>query len=67
MGQDEEFTLTACLPNLESSEIESKIKNVQDHCGWNLKVSPNLKEFQSPDFEELMTLRMIDPDGYFRY
>ncbi len=67
LEKDGVFTLTACLPNPQVSTVESKIKNLKDHCGWDLKISPTVQELPPPTFEELMTLRLIDPDGHFRY
>jgi len=42
-----------------------KIRNVKDNCGWELKVSPKVAEIAPPTWEELMTLRIIDPDGNY--
>ncbi|MFC1966458.1 hypothetical protein ACFLWI_05890 [Chloroflexota bacterium] len=66
LGDDEEFSLTACLPNSKFPTLEEKIEDVKENCGWELRVAPKFKETPPPTFEELMTLRLLDPDGLFR-
>ena len=66
LGDDEEFSLTACLPNSNFPTMNEKIENVKTHCSWELKVAPKIEEIFPPTFEELMTLRLIDPNGLSR-
>ena len=62
LGDDEAFSLTACLPNPNLPTLEEKISNIKENCGWELKVALGVKEIPPPTFEELMTLRILDPD-----
>ena len=66
LGDNEEFSLTGCLPNPKFLSLEDKIRNIKQNCGWELKVSPGVTEVSPPTYEELMTLRIIDPDGIYR-
>ena len=66
LGDDEEFSLTGCLPNPKLKSLDGKIRNIKENCGWALKVSPDVTEIVPPTYEELMTLRIIDPDGIYR-
>ncbi len=63
----DEFTLVACLPTPGASGLAEKIRRTKDNCGWELKVSPKVKELAPPSFNELMTIRLFDPDGYYRH
>ena len=67
LGEDDEFTLTACLPHPNFPSLKEKIENVRLNCGWELKVAQKVEEISPPSFEELMILRLIDPDDYFRH
>ena len=66
LGDDEELTLTEYFPSLKSASPEQCVKEVKDSCGWELKVAPQVTEVLPPTFEELMTLRLLDPEGFFR-
>ncbi|MFC1925401.1 CoA-transferase [Chloroflexota bacterium] len=61
----EELVLTGYFPNPKLSNLEEIIEDIKKGCGWNLKVSPKLEEIAPPGFEELMTLRLLDPKGLF--
>jgi acyl CoA:acetate/3-ketoacid CoA transferase beta subunit len=66
LGDDAEFILTGCLPNSKFKYLDEKIRNIKENCGWELKVSPQVAEISSPTYEELMTLRILDPDSIYR-
>jgi acyl CoA:acetate/3-ketoacid CoA transferase beta subunit len=66
LGGDKEFSLTGCLANPKFPSLEDKIRNIRENCGWDLKVSSTVTEIAPPTYEELMTLRIIDPDGIYR-
>jgi len=66
LGDDEEFSLTACLPSTEFATTEQKIRKIKESCGWELRVAPKVEELPLPTFEELMILRILDPDGIYR-
>jgi acyl CoA:acetate/3-ketoacid CoA transferase alpha subunit/acyl CoA:acetate/3-ketoacid CoA transferase beta subunit len=65
LERDGEFVLTGCLPNEACPSLGEKIKNVKNHCGWELKISDNIKEPDPPSLDELKIIRMLDPEGYF--
>lgn len=62
--EDKELCLTGYF---SANDItgEKRIREVIENCGWELKVSPEIKEISPPTFEELITLRLLDPKGYF--
>jgi acyl CoA:acetate/3-ketoacid CoA transferase alpha subunit/acyl CoA:acetate/3-ketoacid CoA transferase beta subunit len=66
LGEDKEFSLTGCLPIQKFPSLDEKIRNIRENCGWELKVSPQVAEIAPPTWEELMTLRIIDPEGIYR-
>ena len=41
------------------------VEDIKKGCGWTLKVAPRLEEVSPPSFDELMTLRLLDPNGLF--
>ena len=57
-----EFMLTEYFPRHGISENE-RIKQIIDSWGWELKVSPDVKEVSQPTTEELGLLHSLDPDG----
>lgn len=66
LGEDEEFTLTGLHLNGWLSSLEEKIKAVRKNCGWDLKVSPDVRQMDPPKVEELAMIRCFDPDGLYR-
>jgi acyl CoA:acetate/3-ketoacid CoA transferase alpha subunit/acyl CoA:acetate/3-ketoacid CoA transferase beta subunit len=66
LGKDEEFTLTGLHLNGQLSSLEEKIKAVRKNCGWDLKVSPDVKEMDPPKVEELAMIRCFDSEGLYR-
>jgi acyl CoA:acetate/3-ketoacid CoA transferase alpha subunit/acyl CoA:acetate/3-ketoacid CoA transferase beta subunit len=60
-----EFVLSGCLPNKDFPLLEEKVQNLKEHCGWELKVSDNIKDIDPPKLEELQIIRMLDPEGHF--
>lgn len=64
LGCDNDFSLTGCFstPNIRR---DKEIEEIRKECGWQLKVSPNLSEIPAPDRDELLALRLLDPEGYF--
>jgi len=66
LGDDAEFSLTGVLPNARFKTMDEKISNIKENCGWELKVSPLVTEIAPPNYEELMILRILDPDGIYR-
>jgi acyl CoA:acetate/3-ketoacid CoA transferase alpha subunit/acyl CoA:acetate/3-ketoacid CoA transferase beta subunit len=66
LGDDKEFSLTGCLANTKFKSLPEKINNIKENCGWELQVSPAVTEISPPTYEELTTLRILDPDGIYR-
>jgi acyl CoA:acetate/3-ketoacid CoA transferase alpha subunit/acyl CoA:acetate/3-ketoacid CoA transferase beta subunit len=60
---DGELTLTSYFPRLPSRE--ENIKKIKEICGWELKIAADLKEISPPTEEELIMLRLLDPEGLF--
>jgi len=65
LGDDAEFTLTAYFEDQTSPDKAAAIDQIQQQCGWNLKMADNVAKFPLPDVRDLATLRAFDPDRYF--
>jgi len=65
IGGDETFTLTAYIPSEPKQTAEEAIAAIRNKVGWDLKVSPDLKEAQPAAREEVTLLRLFDPKGFF--
>jgi acyl CoA:acetate/3-ketoacid CoA transferase alpha subunit/acyl CoA:acetate/3-ketoacid CoA transferase beta subunit len=65
LGQDKEFTLVQYFPTTEPVSQEKRIKQIKDNCGWDLKISPEIKEALPPTIDELILLRVLDPKKEF--
>jgi len=66
LGDEDELTLTRLHFNPELSTMDEKINAVREKCGWDLKVSPDIRETTRPEIEELAMIRCFDPDGLYR-
>jgi acyl CoA:acetate/3-ketoacid CoA transferase beta subunit len=64
-GDKEEFILTHYLTTPEPLTPEQRIRKVKDNCGWELEISPSIKESLAPTMEELTILRLLDPKREF--
>ena len=60
-----------CLQTAVSDLVESKIldlngriKETKENCGWNLKVLSAVEDIPWPAVNELAILRALDPKGY---
>jgi acyl CoA:acetate/3-ketoacid CoA transferase beta subunit len=62
---EEEFTLIACLPDKKSSSIQESINKITGQCSWDLKIKSDIQMFSPPTKEEIMGLRIFDPQHYF--
>ena len=54
-----ELRLAACLPDSKTPSLEDRIKQVQDNCGWPLKLADKVKEVAKPTPDELKLLRWL--------
>ena len=64
-GKNNEFVLTEYFPVPELSQQDDIIKRINDNCGWEVKVSKDIKVASIPEREELMELRALDPKRVF--
>jgi len=55
----QELRLAACLPAPKLSSLADKIKQVQENCGWSLRLTNNIKEIDKPTPDELRLLRWL--------
>jgi acyl CoA:acetate/3-ketoacid CoA transferase alpha subunit/acyl CoA:acetate/3-ketoacid CoA transferase beta subunit len=65
IGGEETFTLTTYIPSKPKQAVEEAIARIKAKVGWELKVSPNLKEAQPIAKEEVTLLRLFDPKGFY--
>jgi len=63
LGDDDEFTLTACLPNGQSPTLEARVRKIKETCGWEIKVAADVVDVSLPTEEELQWLRLLDSHG----
>jgi acyl CoA:acetate/3-ketoacid CoA transferase alpha subunit/acyl CoA:acetate/3-ketoacid CoA transferase beta subunit len=55
----DELHLVACFPNPHAPSLEDRIKEIRNHCGWDLKTAPVIDEVPRPSPEELQMLRWL--------
>ncbi|MCJ7670059.1 MAG: hypothetical protein MUO61_06045 [Dehalococcoidia bacterium] len=65
VGGEETFTLTTYIPSKPKQAVKEAIAGIKEKVGWELKVSPNLKEAQPVAKEEVTLLRLFDPKGFY--
>jgi acyl CoA:acetate/3-ketoacid CoA transferase alpha subunit len=65
IGGEETFTLTTYIPSKPKQAVREAIAGIEEKVGWELKVSPNLKEAQPAAKEEVTLLRLFDPKGFY--
>ncbi|MEJ2739902.1 MAG: CoA-transferase [Dehalococcoidia bacterium] len=58
-----ELHLAACFPDPHFSGMNEQIKQIQDNCGWLLKLNNDIHEVQKPTSEELALLRRLLPSN----
>jgi acyl CoA:acetate/3-ketoacid CoA transferase alpha subunit/acyl CoA:acetate/3-ketoacid CoA transferase beta subunit len=63
---EKEMVLTGIHFNDQKDSLEEKIRAVKQNCGWELKVSSDVKEMSPPEMEELAMIRCFDPEGLYR-
>jgi acyl CoA:acetate/3-ketoacid CoA transferase beta subunit len=57
-----EFVLTAVY----DADTTAAARECRERCGWDLRVARELKTLDAPTTEEIRTLRVFDPKGWFR-
>jgi len=65
IGGEETFTLTTYIPSQPKQAVKEAVAGIEEKVGWELKVSPNLKEAQPVAKDEVTLLRLFDPKGFF--
>jgi acyl CoA:acetate/3-ketoacid CoA transferase alpha subunit/acyl CoA:acetate/3-ketoacid CoA transferase beta subunit len=65
VGGEDTFTLTTYIPFRPKQTVEEAMAEIADRVGWELKVSPDLKEAQLAAKEEVTLLRLFDPKGFY--
>jgi acyl CoA:acetate/3-ketoacid CoA transferase alpha subunit/acyl CoA:acetate/3-ketoacid CoA transferase beta subunit len=55
----DELHLIACFPDSHGRSLEEKVKEIRNHCGWDLKTAPVVEEVSRPNPEELQLLRRL--------
>jgi acyl CoA:acetate/3-ketoacid CoA transferase alpha subunit/acyl CoA:acetate/3-ketoacid CoA transferase beta subunit len=58
-GPQDEFHLIACFPGSHGQSLQERIKEIRNHCGWDLKTAPVVEEVPKPSPEELQLLRWL--------
>jgi acyl CoA:acetate/3-ketoacid CoA transferase alpha subunit/acyl CoA:acetate/3-ketoacid CoA transferase beta subunit len=59
LNPQDELQLVACFPNAHRQTLEDRIKEIKNHCGWDLKTAAVIEEVPRPSPEELRLLRWI--------
>jgi acyl CoA:acetate/3-ketoacid CoA transferase alpha subunit/acyl CoA:acetate/3-ketoacid CoA transferase beta subunit len=59
------FTLTSYIPSRPGQTAAEAVAAIKEKVGWELKVSPNLREAPSVAREEVTLLRLFDPKGFY--
>jgi len=62
---DNEFTLTKYSISPNFSSEEETVRNIREHCGWDLKVAGVLEKLSPPTRDELRLLRVFDPNRFY--
>lgn len=55
----DELHLVACFPDRLGRTMEERIKEIRNHCGWDLKAAAKVEEVPGPSAEELRLLKWI--------
>jgi acyl CoA:acetate/3-ketoacid CoA transferase alpha subunit/acyl CoA:acetate/3-ketoacid CoA transferase beta subunit len=55
----DELNLAACFQNPQRQSLEERVREVRNHCGWDLKTAPVVEEVPGPTPEELKLLRWL--------
>ena len=47
-------------------DIDAAVREAREQCGWELRVARKVGREEPPTRQELLTLRLMDPRGWFR-
>lgn len=56
------FRLAAVVPDGTSTSLPEQVERIRARCGWPLEVSPEVAWDERPGDDELLALRLYDPD-----
>ena len=65
IGGEETFALTTYIRSEPKQTVREVVARIKEEVGWELEVSPNLKEAQPVAKEDVTLLRLFDPRGFF--
>lgn len=57
-----EFTLVGLVPDGTPFSIGNKLEQIKNNCGWDIRISESILQSENPTDEELLTLRLLDPE-----
>jgi acyl CoA:acetate/3-ketoacid CoA transferase alpha subunit/acyl CoA:acetate/3-ketoacid CoA transferase beta subunit len=60
--EDGELVLTGVY----EEDIDAGVREARDQCGWELRVARRVRRVEPPAQDDLLTLRLMDPHGWFR-
>ncbi|MFH1243224.1 MAG: CoA-transferase [Pseudomonadota bacterium] len=63
--EGKELVLTGLFPNPKCRGEEETVQHIKEQCGWELKVAKELVWINPPSLEELMLIRIFDPERKF--
>jgi acyl CoA:acetate/3-ketoacid CoA transferase beta subunit len=61
---EEEFWLTGIMED-GKTELFDKVREIKGQCGWDLRITSDLRKISPPKEEELALLRLFDPHKFF--
>jgi acyl CoA:acetate/3-ketoacid CoA transferase alpha subunit/acyl CoA:acetate/3-ketoacid CoA transferase beta subunit len=62
---DDELMLTGYVPLGTANSEEESVSNIQQQCGWNLKIKNKLQVLTLPSEDDILFMRCFDPKRYF--
>jgi acyl CoA:acetate/3-ketoacid CoA transferase alpha subunit/acyl CoA:acetate/3-ketoacid CoA transferase beta subunit len=65
IGEDKEYTLTHVCAQTSASTDDEVVAQAKENCGWDLKGASQIGRLPMPTQEELVTLRLLDPEGSY--
>ncbi len=54
------------LVAVAGDDVDAGVREAREACGWDLRVAREVRRVEPPTREELHTLRLMDPAGWFR-
>ncbi len=56
---EDELRLVSCFPGAVDKSLEERVKEIRNHCGWDLQTAPVVDEAPKPELEELRLIRWL--------